>query len=176
MTNDSPTSLTQLLNDLNLTPEEKVRSDWARKAKSSFLTYTMRVFEHRTTHKLMAVLYDAAKDCYYTQFLLGPLCGSTGPEIKKRLLEALKDVKHGGDYGKLFYLANPSTAWLVFGDGDGDEEDGHTSFEVIKAKLLATGLVTTVFFADEYCPPEEGDEDFDEKFTYVDFGKFGTVV
>lgn len=176
MTNDSPTSLTQLLNDLNLTPEEKVRSDWARKSKSSFLTYTMRVFEHRTTHKLMAVLYDAARDCYYTQFLLGPLCGSSGPEIKKRLLEALKDVKHGGDYGYLHYLANPATAWLVLGDSDGDMDEGHTSFEDIKEKLLATGLVTTVYFADEAFPPLPGDTDFDEKFTYINFGKFGTVV
>ena len=139
MNNDSTTALNQLLESLELTAEEKTRNNWARRTKTTFLSYTLRVFENVITHKLMTVTYDAAKDCYYTRLLLDPLCASAGASIKQKLIDALKDVKHCGDYGELFFLANPPTAWVVMGDADGDEKNGFTcmlsSFDAVRGMV-----------------------------------------
>ena len=170
MTNDSTSALTHLLSNLVLLPGEELRSDWARRAKSSFLQYTLRVFKSTATHRLVTVLFDSVQDKYYTQLLLDHQDGQTGENIKKTLINALAEVEHCGDYGFLYYLASPPTACVVLGDADGEDDKDY--IQKIKQKLLATKLVSHVDIVCE-TPP-----DFDVAvggFNFVNLGRFGVV-
>jgi len=166
MTNDSPTALTELLKNPEILPSENVRIQWARKAKVTYCNKTTRIFRNSVTRKFVAVTYDAVENAYSSVVLDQ---GST-TDVKTQLLDALKDVVHSGDYGFLYYLASPPTAYLVMGDGDGDEGIGHTSIEEIKKRLLDTKLVTHVTVEAEFGP----DDDLDT--TYASFGRFGKSV
>lgn len=170
MTNNSTAALTHLLNNLELIPGEEARSNWARKSKSSFLEYTLRVFRSTATHRLVAVLFDSIQDKYHTQLLLDSKAGQIGANVKKALLAALADVEHCGDYGLLYYLASPPTAHVVLGDGDGEDDKNYKAN--IKTKLLATGLVSHVEIECEVTPD---DDELGEMYTYVDLGRFGIV-
>lgn len=170
MTNDSTAALTHLLNNLVLLPGEELRSNWARRTKTSFLQYTLRVFKSTATHRLVTVLFDSIQNKYVTQLLLDAEEARTGSDIERILLDALNDVEHCGDYGLLYYLASPPTAFVVLGDSDGEGDENYV--EKIEQKLLKTKLVTHV---EIVCG---NTLEFDKEvggFNIVNLGQFGIV-
>jgi hypothetical protein len=77
--------------------------------------------------------------------------------IEEDLVTALRDVKHCGDYGNLWWQPGTGTAFLNMGDADGQEEFGWTAFDTIETLLRAVPGVEHVIFGDEQDPtPEEG--------------------
>src|SRR5262245_27540604 len=72
--------------------------------------------------------------------------------MKERLLDALKDVYHSGDYGYLWWNESEGKVWLTMGDADGDEDNGHTPYEEIKRRVLAVLGVKSVEIEDEQDP------------------------
>lgn len=96
----------------------------------------------------------------------------TDGHIVVNLIEAAKDIDHCGDYGLLFWNKVEKKVWWTAGDGDGDEENGHTSIDSIITKFETIHGVADVCVEAE-CDPDSVDP---ENSDWVYLGRHGTAV
>lgn len=83
-----------------------------------------------------------------------------------RIVSALADVRHTGDYGIAWWNPVTGAVHLVMGDADGDEDAGLTPFADVEKLLRELPFVQGVLIAAEYGP------DLDEE-TWLNLGSFG---
>lgn len=129
--------------------------DWKRTWKTKTEDGSVRHFFNKKTSKSVVVVCNgqgelSAYPCD-EEAGAGPAMFSTDA---KALKEACRGIKHCGDYCHLWWNPNTRVAHLTMGDGDGDPDNGGTSFDDIEDWLIEAGA-RSVIFADEYSPDEE---------------------
>lgn len=82
----------------------------------------------------------------------------------KKLKEFAATIKHSGDYGELWIHRKNSGVIWVAGDGDFEEEYGHSSWEYVEEGFEAIEGVKSVEIAAEWRP---------EEAAWICLGKFG---
>lgn len=126
--------------------------DWRRRAKYVFYKDEARVFENART-KQFCTVYDLGHAIVVKE---GNLLPSTDPELMKRLIKAGNSIKHGPDYGSMFWNPTSLTVWMCMADGDcpsekydlDEESKMITSYEEVQRILMEAGAKTVLIEAE----------------------------
>ncbi len=149
-----------------------VKGSWKRVRKYSKRGIVLRLFQNSTNTCVVATNKGIYEDHQLSDSVF------SNNELINNLRAAAGQIKHGGDYGNLYFnMKNGKVHWEC-GDGDGCEDDefGCTSLRDVKTLLSVEG-VTSVDIGAECGPTSVHlEKNILHSDGWVYLGKFGEEV
>lgn len=125
---------------------------WKRVSKYQYQhASNLRLFQCGDT--VRAVIYDSYDEEYR---LLPVVLTVKHLPVIQALRTAAARIRHGGDYGFLYFHPDREEALWIGGDGDGYVEAGHTGFDEICEWLRVPGVSVVQYEAEDGPDGEEG--------------------